>query len=272
MVELPKEKQERTHELVVKTQGIGTTNLKKHPIPMWETQPCGANRAGRAGTPSQPMEDAGENGITEMHLNTLWKLLEQQHEDLSWWDRYLARPKVDTQLCTTRTPDNSLGLFCDASSSYGIGIVIDGRYDSLKLVQGWRTAQGTPHDIGWAEALALELLITFLFESRPLYNAHLLVHTDNTGVIGAWNKCSHATKAQIPLSVVYYVFYYATSVSCLSLTLNPLQIQLTPLREASLYQDCPKKRSKVSQLHTKTSCIDLPNSTTRPLHLVRYNS
>jgi hypothetical protein len=83
-----------------------------------------------------------------------------------------------------------LGLFCDASSSYGVGIVIDGRYDSLKFVHGWRTAHETPHDIGWAEALALELLIIFLFESCPLYNAHLLVHTDNTGVIGAWNKRS----------------------------------------------------------------------------------
>jgi hypothetical protein len=131
---------------------------------------------------------------TEMHPNTLWKFLDQQHEDLSWWDKYPAKLKVDMQLCTTRTADDALGLFCDASGSYSIGIMIEKHYDSLKFADGWHTAQDTQHDIGWAEALALELLITFLFESRPLYNAHLLVHTDNTGVIGAWNKCSSCNK------------------------------------------------------------------------------
>ena len=90
---------------------------------------------------------------TEMHPNTWWKLLDQQHEDLSWWDTHLAKLRVDMQLCTTRTPDNSLGLFCDASSSYGIGIVIDGRYDSLKFVHPTRHRMGripstrTPHHL-----------------------------------------------------------------------------------------------------------------------------
>jgi hypothetical protein len=190
VVELPKEKQEKTHELVVKTQGIGSVNLKGIRSLCGKLNhvalivPEGRVHLRNLWKMLTKMES------TEMHPSTLWKLLEQQHKDLTWWDRYLARPKVDMQLCTTRTPDDSLGLFCDASSSYGIGIVIDGHYDSLKFLHGWHTAQETPRDIGWAEALALELLITFLFESRPLYNTHLLVHTDNTGVIGAWNKRS----------------------------------------------------------------------------------
>jgi hypothetical protein len=100
-----------------------------------------------------------------MRPGTLWKFLDQQHKDLSWWDEYLARPKVAMQLCTAQVPDDSLGLFCDASGSYGVGIVIDSFYDLLKFVHNWRTALGTPRDIEWAEALALELLITFLFES-----------------------------------------------------------------------------------------------------------
>jgi hypothetical protein len=109
---------------------------------------------------------------------------------LSWWDKCLTRPKVDMQLCTARIPDNSLGPFCDNSGSYSIGIVIDGGYDSLKFVHDWRAAHGTPHDIRWAEALAPELLTTFLFESHPLYKTHPLVHMDNTGVISTWNKGS----------------------------------------------------------------------------------
>jgi hypothetical protein len=194
VVELPKEKQERTRELVVKTQGIGCTNLKDvrslcgKPSHIALIVPEGRVHLRSLWKMLTKMES------TNMHPNTLWKFLDQQHDDLSWWDEYLTKPKVSMQLCTMRIPDDSLGLFCDASSSYGIGIVIDGSYDSLKFVQNWRTALNTSRDIRWAEALALELLITFLFEYRPLYNTHLLVHTDNTGVIGAWNKRSSRNK------------------------------------------------------------------------------
>jgi hypothetical protein len=104
------------HEL--KTQGISTTNLK------------GIRSLGKLNhvaliVPEGRVHLRGlwkmlaKMESTEMHPNTLWRLLEQQHEELSWWDRYLARPKVDMQLHTTRTPDDSLGLYCDASSSYG---------------------------------------------------------------------------------------------------------------------------------------------------------
>jgi hypothetical protein len=179
----------QTRELIVKMQGAGSTNLEdvrslcgklSHVVLI---VPEGRVHLRTLWKMLTKMES------TSMHPNTLWKFLEQQHDDLSWWDEYLARPKVAMQLCTARIPDNSLGLSCDAASSYGVGIVIDGFYDSLKFVHNWRTALGTPRDIGWAEALALKLLITFLFKYRPPYNTHLLVHTDNTGVIGAWNKC-----------------------------------------------------------------------------------
>jgi hypothetical protein len=170
MVELPKEKQERTQELIVKAQGAGSTNLKDVRFL------CGKLSHVTLLVPE------------ERHPGTLWRYLEQQHEDLSWWDEYLAKPEVAMQLCTAQVPDDSLGLFCDASGSYGIGIVTDGGYDSLKFIHNWRTVHGAHHDIGWVEALALELLITFLFKPLPLYDIHLLVHTDNTGVIGAWNK------------------------------------------------------------------------------------
>ena len=93
VVELPKEKQEKTHELVVKMQGISTTNLKgirslygklNH---MALIVPEGRLHLHSLWNMLTKMES------TEMHPNTLWKLLEQQHEGLSWWDRYLAKPK-----------------------------------------------------------------------------------------------------------------------------------------------------------------------------------
>jgi hypothetical protein len=187
---LPKEKQEKTWELVVKKQGIGSTNLKD------VRSLCGKLSHVALIVPEGRVHLRSlwkmltKMESTEMHPSTLCKFLEQQREDLSWWDKYLAGPEVHVQLCTARVPDDFLGLFCDASGSYGIGIVIDGYYDSLKFVHNWRTVHGAHYDIGWAETLALELLITFLSGSVPLYNTHLLVHTDNTGVIGVWNKRS----------------------------------------------------------------------------------
>jgi hypothetical protein len=41
--------------------------------------------------------------------------------------------------------------------------------------------------IGWLEGLALELLI-YIIEERGLQDVHLLVHSDNKGVIGAFDK------------------------------------------------------------------------------------
>jgi hypothetical protein len=53
-----------------------------------------------------------------------------------------------------------------------------------KFVYDWCTALGTPCDIGWAETLALELLITFLFESHPLYNETSFTRAFK----GAWKR------------------------------------------------------------------------------------
>jgi hypothetical protein len=52
-----------------------------------------------------------------------------------------------------------LGLFFDASTSWGIGIVFGRLWYSFRLAPGWKT---TGHDICWLEAIALGLLIHFL--------------------------------------------------------------------------------------------------------------
>ncbi len=70
--------------------------------------------------------------------------------------------------------------FVVVSTDWGIGIVIDGLWDAWCLIPGWKD-QG--QNIGWLEALAVELVI-YAVEERGIHDASLTVHFNNQGVIG----------------------------------------------------------------------------------------
>lgn len=127
---------------------------------------------------------------------TVWILSRSQLDCLEWWASVLAKPRVGMQLCTQPVPDNSFRLYCDASSSFGIGVVIKGQFDLFRLAPDWRTCGDCPRDIGWAEFAAVEITVSFLLNTYNLFNTHVLVHTDNMGVLGAWYKRSSRNKAQ----------------------------------------------------------------------------
>ena len=65
---------------------------------------------------------------------------------------------------------------------WGIGIVVGGRWAAWKLCLGWK-AEG--RDIGWAEAIALELAVLWL-EQENYTDAKILIRGNNTGVIGTF--------------------------------------------------------------------------------------
>jgi hypothetical protein len=94
--------------------------------------------------------------------NTSWSWSPSQTHDLDWWESTLASPNVGMKLCTHPTPDKSLPLFCEASTSWGIGIVIGNRFDRFKLLPGWDSPSSGSRSIGWAEFAAVELLISSL--------------------------------------------------------------------------------------------------------------
>jgi hypothetical protein len=108
-------------------------------------------------------------------------------EELAWWRAQLQSGYwLGMSLCTERTPDNSLGVYVDACSS-GIGIIINGDYDSFQLVNGWQdVGDGTRREIGWAEFVAVELAVFFLITRYGMIKKHILIHSDNQGVMGAW--------------------------------------------------------------------------------------
>jgi hypothetical protein len=102
---------------------------------------------------------------------------------LDWWNARLADKDAFRQL-RPLGPLQDLGLFVDASTSWGIGIVIGRRWYSFKLAPGWKTPG---RDICWLEAIALELLIHFLGQLK-FRDVHLRVYSDNKGAIGALTK------------------------------------------------------------------------------------
>jgi hypothetical protein len=125
-----------------------------------------------------------------------WDWGEPQLANLDWWSNTLSTPNVGMRLCTQPTPDDSFHIYCDASTSYGIGVIINGEFDAFQLSPDWRTSGPHPRDIGWAEFAAIELAVFFFLKKYPLHDSHILIHTDNKGVLGAWNKRQSKSPAQ----------------------------------------------------------------------------
>jgi hypothetical protein len=103
--------------------------------------------------------------------------------DLSWWLQRLETGGVSRAL-HPRGPLQDLGLYVDASTSWGIGIIIGDRWASFQLSSTWKVPG---RDICWLETLAIELL-TYFLEEMGLQHCRLLIHSDNQGTIGALEK------------------------------------------------------------------------------------
>jgi hypothetical protein len=102
---------------------------------------------------------------------------------LKWWHRRLCDPLAFRQLYPLG-PVQDMGVFVDASTSWGIGIIIGELWYAFPLKDDWKV-EGV--DICWLEAVALEFLIYFLVQ-MGFSDAHLLIHSDNKGAIGAHLK------------------------------------------------------------------------------------
>ena len=103
--------------------------------------------------------------------------------DLKWWLHTLSAPDFHRKLFP-RGPPQDMGIFVDASTSWGIGIVIAGRWTAFKLHEGWKV-EG--RDICWLETVAVEVLI-YILEAMGITNTTLLIHSDNQGTIGSMSK------------------------------------------------------------------------------------
>jgi len=115
--------------------------------------------------------------------------------DLKWWSARLTTTGVFCQL-SPRGPLLNMGIFVDASTSWGIGIVIDGQWIGFQLAPCWKVPS---RDITWLETIAVEILAYFL-DSLNVNNRNVLIHSNNQGTIGAMDK-GRSPNVHINLSV-----------------------------------------------------------------------
>jgi hypothetical protein len=100
--------------------------------------------------------------------------------DIAWWRRRLQEDFVGMKIIRPPKPmDNKIHV--DASTDWGIGLVIDGQWLAWQLQNGWKS-EG--REIGWAEMVAIELAIRTLLTAK-FRDCHIIVRSDNQGVVGA---------------------------------------------------------------------------------------
>ena len=101
-------------------------------------------------------------------------------QELLWWEHRLSKESVGCRILQPPDPLD-VPIFVDASTSFGVGILINNKWAAFKFKR-------LPfHDIGFAEMIAVELCVSFLTILYPS-NSHFLIKSDNQGVIGAINK------------------------------------------------------------------------------------
>jgi hypothetical protein len=100
--------------------------------------------------------------------------------DIDWWRTQLSSPFCGSVL-SKPPPSSSIEFWVDASSSWGIGVVFNGEWDSWRFSPGWHTSG---RNIGWAEMVAIELGLVFAIQ-KGFSDIHFLIKSDNQGVIHA---------------------------------------------------------------------------------------
>lgn len=104
-------------------------------------------------------------------------------EDMNFWRATL------TSLHPTRLiPDTvewNIGWVGDASTEYGIGILIGSRWAQFKWLDGWTSPPGLPkRSIAWAETVAIRLGLILASKTHAIRGRTLSVLSDNNTTNG----------------------------------------------------------------------------------------
>jgi hypothetical protein len=78
-------------------------------------------------------------------------------------------------------PPNAPPFLKHKFPSWGVGLSLDGKWLAWEFLPGWNT---NGRHIGWAEMVAVELAVRTLI-SGGHSNSHIILHSNNQGVIGS---------------------------------------------------------------------------------------
>ena len=102
--------------------------------------------------------------------------------DARLWNDLLSIPNAFRYL-EIRTQIN-LDIWVDASTAWGIALVVGKSWRAWKLRPGWKVNR---RDIGWAESAAIEIAALYISSLRMQHKS-FLIHSDNQGSIGQYEK------------------------------------------------------------------------------------
>ena len=102
--------------------------------------------------------------------------------DLLWWAAVLSKSHIVWSLLPPLylNPD----VWVDASTSWGIGLVVRGCWAAWNPLLGCKVAN---QDIGWDETIVMELMLLWMV-SAGFHDTKIVVHGNNMGVLGALKK------------------------------------------------------------------------------------
>ena len=105
------------------------------------------------------------------------------------------------------------GIFVNASTSWGIGLLADSHWAAWCLLPNWETCGC---GVGWAEGVALELAVYWLV-ATSLHDADVTIQSDNLGVVSAfWKGHSHNLERDKSIGRI------TVALSCANLSLSPI--------------------------------------------------
>lgn len=107
-------------------------------------------------------------------------------DDILWWDTQFSMSFCGKTI-SEPSPPLPAKVFVDASTSWGIGVSIDGSWDAYKFFPNTFT---DGRNIGWAEMVAVEICVYYIAQLYP-HGSHIIIHSDNQGVLACVrNQCS----------------------------------------------------------------------------------
>ena len=149
--------------------------------------------------------------------------------DLQWWHTALSDPSYSRSLLVRPVIDHD--IWVNASTSWGVALVVGTRFQAWQLAPGWDAAG---QHIGWAECIGLEVAMIFAVQ-QGWQEARLLVHSDNSGAIGQFLK-GQSRNIDINASII------RTEELCraANLSITPIYVQLEDNRADAASRGMPQ--------------------------------